>query len=137
MAPAEVGTILIEKQPLMTQFLGLESEPYSGNWNLVMTLDVFALDCKIHAAGWKFFFMAAEVKVIFFGALSAKKIQNAVKRILVKVRPQNFNSLEITGIVARRFLGVPFAIVSALSRHVQQGCYLDSVEARRTEPALA
>ena len=34
------------------------------------------LDRKIHAAGWNFLFMAAEVKVMFFGSLGAVKIQN-------------------------------------------------------------
>jgi hypothetical protein len=76
------------------------------------------------------FFMAAEVKVMFFGALEAKKIQNALKRILVKVRHQNFNSLEVTGIVAKRFLGVPYVTVSAHPRHIQRSCYLDSTQKR-------
>ncbi len=128
----QVGAILIEEGPVTTQLLGLETEPYSGNWSLVKVLDGFALDRKIHAAGWNFFFMAAEVKVMFFGAIGAKKIQNALKRILGKVRQQQFNGLEVTGIVAKRFLGVPYAIVSAHSRHIQQSCYLDSTEARRT-----
>jgi len=127
----EVGTILIEEQPLLTQLLGLESEPCSGNWGVVKALDGSALDHKIHAAGWNFFFMAAEVKVMFFGALGTKKIQNALQRILAKVRHQNFNGLEVTGIVARRFLGVPYATVSAHSRHIQQSCYLDGAEQRR------
>jgi hypothetical protein len=126
-----VGTILIEERPLITKFLGLESEPCSGKWSVVRGLDGFALDGKIHAAGWNFFFMAAEVKVTFFGALGRTKIQNAVQRILAKVRPQNFNCLEVTGIVAKRFLGVPYATVSAHSRHIQPSCYLDSVEKRR------
>jgi len=116
----------------MTQLLGLESEPWSGDWRVVKGLDGFALDRKIHAAGWNFFFMAAEVKVMFFGALGTKKIQNAVQRILGKIRPQHFNALEVTGIVAKRFLGVPYAIVLAHSRHIQQSCYLDGAEGRRT-----
>jgi hypothetical protein len=127
----QVGAILIEEWPMMTQLLGLESEPYSANWSLVKVLDGFALDRKIRAAGWNFLFMAAEVKGMFFGALGAKKIQNALKRILGKAKQQHFNGLEVTGIVAKRFLGVPYAIVSAHSRHVQQSCYLDSAEARR------
>jgi hypothetical protein len=48
------------------------------------------------------------------------------------VRQEHFNGLEVTGIVAKRFLGVPYASVSAHSRHIQQSCYLDSAEARRT-----
>lgn len=115
----------------MAQALGLQSEPYAAKWGVVTALDGFALDRKIHAAGWNFFFMAAEVKVMFFGAIGAKNIQNAVKRMLEKVRPLNFNCLEVTGIVAKRFLGVPYTVVSAHSRHIQQSCYLDDAQARR------
>jgi hypothetical protein len=127
----QVGAILIENLPLMTKFLGLESEPYLKNWGVVESLDGFGVDRKIRAAKWNFFFMAAEVKVMFFGALQAHKIQNALQRILAKVRPQSFNSLEVTGIVARSFLGIPYAVVSAHSRHIQESCCLDSDETRR------
>jgi hypothetical protein len=48
------------------------------------------------------------------------------------VKPQNFNSLQVTEIVARRFLGLPYVTVSAHSRHMQQSCNLDSAEARQT-----
>ncbi len=132
-AEVQVGTVLIEERPALAQVLGLESEPYSGSWSVVKALNGFALDRKIHAAGWNFFFMAAEVKVMFFGALGAKKINNALKRILAKVRQQNFNCLEVTGIVAKRFLGVPYATVSAHSRHIQQSCLLDGIQQRRTD----
>src|SRR6201982_1347456 len=132
-----VGTILIDERPLITQLLGLESEPYSGNWSVVKTPDGFALDRKIHAAGWNFFFMAAEVKVMFFGALGAKRIQKALTRILGKVKQQHFNSLEVTGIVLKRFLGVPYTTVSAHSRHIQQSCLLDGIQQRRTKQSDA
>lgn len=115
----------------MAQLLQLEREPCSGNWSLVKTPDGVSLDRKIHAAGWNFFFMAAEVKVRFFGIPRAAKIQNALRQILAKVKQQHFNGLEVTGIVASRFVGVPYVTVSAHSRHMQQGCYLDCSEARR------
>jgi hypothetical protein len=123
--------------PGMAHLFQLESEPYSGSWNLVQTLDGISLDRKIRAAGWNFFFMAAEVKVMFFGVLGATKIQNALQRILAKVKPQHFNGLEVTGIVASHFLGVPYVTVSAHSRHMQQGCYLDTSEARQVSQDIA
>lgn len=126
----QVGTILIQKSPI-AQLLGLEIERYSGDYSVVRTLDGRALDRKIRTAGWNFFFMAAEVKVTLLGALGAKKIQNALTRILAAVRKHNFNGLEVTGIVAKRFLGVPYTILSAHSRHIQSSCYLDSAEERR------
>jgi hypothetical protein len=128
----QVGTILIEGQPLMAEALELPSEPYSGNWSLVKALDGFALDRKVRDAGWNFFFMAAEVKSMFFGTIGAEKIRGALQRILGKVKQEHFNALEVTGIAAKRFLGVPYAIVSAHSRHIQKSCCLASTELRRT-----
>jgi hypothetical protein len=132
MQPVQVGTILLESQPLMTEVLELESEPYAGTWSLVKALDGFALDHKIRDAGWNFFFMAAEVRAMFFGAIGAEKIRNALRRILGKVRLEHFNALEVTGIVAKRFLGIPYTVIMAHSRHVQQSCSLDSTKERRT-----
>ena len=130
-ATVQVGSILMKKWPVTMQSLGLESEPCSGSWSLVKVLDGFILDRRIHAAGWNFFFMAAEVKVMFFGVAGTAKIQNALQRILAKVKRQHFNGLEITGIASSHFLGVPYVTVSAHSRHMQQGCYLDGSRARQ------
>jgi hypothetical protein len=128
----KVGTILLKGWLGMPQLPGLETEPCFGEWSVVKVADAFALDSKIHAAGWNFFFMATEVKAMFLGLVAPKKMQSALKRILAKVKPQDFNGLEVTEIVARRFLGVPYVIVSAHSRHMQQSCNLDSPEGRRT-----
>jgi hypothetical protein len=127
----QIGTILIRDNPAAAQAVGFQSEPYSATWGLVKALDGLALDRKIHAAGWSFFFMAAEVKVTFFGVVGAKNMQNAMKRMLEKLKPTNFNCLEVTGIVAKRFLGVPYTVVSAHSRHIQESCYLDGDDERR------
>jgi hypothetical protein len=128
----QVGTILMKECPGMPQLIGLETEPGLGEWGMVKVPDAFTLDRKIHAAGWNFFFMAAEVKAMFFGSLKAAKVRSALKRILAKVKLQHFNGLEVTAIVARHFLGVPYVTVSAHSRHMQQSCYLDSAVARQS-----
>jgi hypothetical protein len=125
---AQVGTILMLEWP---QLFGLESEPYSENWSVLKVLDGFALDRKIRAAGWNFFFIASELKVMFLGTVSAKNLQQALRRILGKVSEQHFNGVEVTGIVAKRFLGFAYTVVSAHSRHLQRNCYLDGIEARR------
>ena len=127
----QVGTILIEGRPAIIELLGLMSEPFSGKWCTVQGLDGFALDRKVHVAGWNFFFMVGEVKVSFLGAVGANNLRSALERILVKVRPQSFNCLEVTGIVARSFLGIRYTTVSAHSRHIQSSCYLDGAETRR------
>lgn len=92
----QAGTVLIEDRPPITQYLAINSEPYAANWRVIAGTDGFALDRKIHAAGWNFFFFAGEVRTVFFGAPHAKHIRNALKRVLSKVSGQNFNCLEVT-----------------------------------------
>jgi hypothetical protein len=133
----QVGTILMKEWPGMPQLLGFETEPGLGEWTMVKTPDAFTLDRKIHAAGWNFFFMAAEVKAMFFGSLRAVKVQSALKRILAKVKQQHFNGLEVTSMVSRHFLGVPYVTVSAHSRHLQRSSNLDSAEIRQTSQDAA
>ena len=128
----QVGTILMKEWPGMPQLIGCKTEPGLGEWSMVKVPDAFALDRKIHAAGWNFFFMAAEIKAMFFGSPGAAKVHSALKRILAKVKPQHFNGLEVTAIVSRHFLGVPYVTVSAHSRHMQHSCNLDSAETRQT-----
>jgi hypothetical protein len=132
LSSVQVGTILIKEWPGMPQLIGFETEPGLGEWSMVRVPDAFTLDRKIHAAGWNFFFMAAEVKAMFFGSLRAAKLQSALRRILAKVKRQHFNGLEVTAIVARHFLGVPYVTVSAHSRHMQHSCNLDSAETRQS-----
>jgi len=127
----EIGTILIEDRPWITHLLGLEIEPYAGGWSVVRGINGSALDREVHAAGWNFFFMAAEVKTMFLGSLETTKVRNAMRRILGKVKPESFNCLEVTGIMAKTFLGIRYATVAAHSRHIQQSCYLDQANIRR------
>ncbi len=128
----QVGTVLMWEWPrVLGSKFARESEPYSGTWSMVKAVDGSTLERTIRAAGWNFFFIASEVKAMFVGAVDAKKIQSAVGRILSKVSERHFNGLEVTGIVAKRFLGVRYTVVSAHSRHVQRTCYLDDVEVRR------
>jgi len=122
----QAGTILMREWPGTPHPLALETELYFGDWRLVKALDGFAIDRKARAAGWNFFFMATEIKAMFFGSPRPIKIQSALKRILDKVKPQHFNALEVTSIVARHFLGMPYVTVSAHSRHMQPSCDLDS-----------
>lgn len=128
----EVGTILMREWTGMPQFIGVETEPLFEGWSMVKVPATSRLDRKIRAAGWNFFFMATEVKAMFFGSLSATKIKSALRRILAKVKLQHFNGLEVTEIVSRHFLGVPYVTMSAHSRHLQHSCNLDSAEARQT-----
>jgi hypothetical protein len=128
----QVGTVLISDSPLMTRIFGLESEAYSGTWSVVKLLDGFALDPRIRAAGWNFFFMAAEAKIMFLGSPEPKKLERALKRILGKMVKRHFNAIEVTGIITKHFMRVPYSTLTAHSRHIQQGYSLNNSEGRHT-----
>jgi hypothetical protein len=129
----QAGTILIEDHPLIAEHLAIESTPSATNWSMVEGGNGVTLDRKIHAAGWNFFFFPGPVKAMFFGEPHAKNIRNAVKRILAKVRGQDFNCLEVVAIVSKRFAGVSYTVVSGHRRHIQQGWRLDHAEQRQAE----
>ena len=42
--------------------LGIESEAYSDSWRSLGALESSGLDRKVSTAGWKFFFMAANLE---------------------------------------------------------------------------
>jgi hypothetical protein len=117
----QVGRILIDSKRFKAPVFGLQSEPYVGNWSLVKDLDSVAMDHTLRADGWNFFFMAAAVKASVLGGIEAKNIGNAVGHIFTKVKKKEFNCLEITKIVAKSFMGIPYVTVSAHSRHIQRG----------------
>jgi len=127
----QVGDVLLDDRPQIHQALGLESEPFSGSWSRVKTLDRSSLDHQVRAAGWNLFSIPGEVKAIVFGAIKAGKIEDAVTRILKKVQGRNFNCLEVAAIDNKRFLGIRYAIVSAHSLHLQQTRLLDPPKERK------
>ena len=120
----KTGTILIKDGTFLPDALRFESEPCATGWRLVKNLDGYGLGRKIHEAGWTFFCLAGEIGTTVFGFDGQKTVRRAVKRILANLKLEKFNSLEITGVASKRFLGVPYASVSARSRHIQENVFL-------------
>ncbi len=115
----------------MSQRLGLEPAAYSRNWSLVRSMNGFSLDRKVRAAGCNSFFMAGTITASAFGSIQEGSVRSALQRIFSQVRRKDFNCLEVTGIAARHFMGIPYVTVSAHSRHIQQSCFLDDPRARQ------
>jgi len=120
----KTGTILIKDGTFLPDALRFESEPCATGWRLVKDLDGYGLGRKINEAGWTFFCLAGEIKATIFGFDGQKAVRRAVKRILARLNSGKFNSLEITRVASKRFLGVPYVSVSACSRHIQESLFL-------------
>jgi hypothetical protein len=118
------GTILFKNGTFLPDALQFDSEPCVTGWRLVKDLDGYGLDRKIRDAGWRFFCIAGEIKAIVLGFEGQKNLRRAVKRMLARLKSEKFNSLEITRVASKRFLGVPYVSVSARSRHIQESLFL-------------
>jgi len=119
-------TVLIrEGTPLPTMRL-LESEQFLPGWRIVKNLDRQELTREIEGAKWNFFYLAGEIRTTVFGRGGPGTLRRAVKRIVAKQEGQSFrfNSLEITKIASKWFLGIPLTSVTAHSRHIQLGIAL-------------
>jgi hypothetical protein len=117
-------TILIRENTLLPAGLAVESEAFLPGWRVVKNLDRYGLGQKIEEAKWYFFYLAGEIRTIALGREGLGTLRRAVKRILVKREEQGFNSLEITKVASKRFLGISFMSVTAHFRHIQQGICL-------------
>ena len=118
------GMVLTSEALRLPPTLLFESEPYIPGWRLIKNLDADGIGRRIFEARWTFFCLAGQIKATVIGSEGQKTLRRAVKQILAKQTTAEFNCLEVTGVVAKHFLGVPYTSVRARSRHIQQGVLL-------------
>jgi hypothetical protein len=134
--PNEHGLSSLRKAPLPDS-LKFESEPYSNGWRSVKNLNGCELDRRLRAVGWNLFSLA-QITASVFGFNREKAARRALDRVLANVKSDNFNSLEISQVAAKRFLGLPYVTVSAHVRHLQESMFLlhDKRLAKRNQARL-
>jgi len=121
-------TIFIRENTRLPAGVTLESETFLPGWRSVQNLNGRELGRKIENAVWNYFYLAGALKATVLGRESLATLRKAVQRVLAKKPSQNYNSLEISKITSKRFLGVPYLTISAHSRHIQEGMYLVPVK---------
>jgi hypothetical protein len=114
-------TVFIREGTPLPTMRSMDSERFLPGWRIVKNLDRQALTREIEGANWNFFYLAGEIRTTVFGRGGPGTLRRAVKRILAKQEGQSFrfNSLEITKIASKWFLGIPLTRVTAHSRHIQ------------------
>jgi hypothetical protein len=122
------GIILIKQGTLLPLGLIIETEDFLPGWDVVKNLDRGGLTRKIEKARWNFFYLASPIKATVIGRDRPAAFRWAVKRVLARREGQDLNSLEITGIISRRFLVIPLFSITAYSRHIPEGISLIPAE---------
>src|SRR6267154_2685232 len=111
-------TVFFREDTQLPATLAIESEAFLPGWRIVKNLDRQALTREIEAANWNFFYLAGEIRATVFGRERPGALRRAVKCVLAKQEGQKFNSLDLTRIVSKWFLGIPFMSVAVHSRHI-------------------
>ena len=65
--------------------------------------------------------MAGEIRATVFGFDAQKAMRAAVEQLITKVKSHACNSVEITHVVSKSILKVPYVSVFAHVRHLQKG----------------
>jgi hypothetical protein len=117
-------TILIKDGAVFPPKFPIESEQFVPGWKLVKNLNGYALDAMIRQAGWNFFCLAGEIQATVFGIDEHSMIRRAVEQIAAAPKTREFNSLEITRVASKHFLGVRCMSVGAKVRHIQESMFL-------------
>jgi hypothetical protein len=118
------GSILFREGTPLPEGLQMDSASYSPGWRSVKGMDGYALDRQVNDKGWRFFYFAGEIGTTVFGSEGQKTVCKALKRILADQKMENFNSLEVTRVVFKHFLGLPYATISFHKRNIQEGMFL-------------
>src|SRR5258708_2071171 len=85
----------------------------------------FVLDSEAFLPGWRsiknFVRFTGEHKARVVGRAYAGTLRKGIAQILTGLRGKKFNSLEITVVGLKRFVGLAFVSISANRRHIQGG----------------
>jgi hypothetical protein len=115
-----VGDILIEGGTYLPNSLTMPGESSLLGWSAIKNSRP-AFEKEIKEAGWTLFFMAGDIKTTVFGFDRQRTLRSALRRLVTMVKSQSCNSIEITHVIEKSFLKVPYVSVWAHVRHLQEG----------------
>jgi hypothetical protein len=121
-----IGSIMLREGIGLPKSVPLVTTNYAQGWSIVIGHDNFSLDRKLRTVGWGLLFIAGEVKSFSVGPHGDSVIDRTVRKVLAKVRAQHLNCASISAVANRRFLGLPYTVVSGYSYNLQEGLQLQS-----------
>jgi len=130
------GCLFLMKRLIVPPTLRFEGQPYSEEWRLLRSLKSSEVDSRAQGCGWNFIFLAEAMRRTVFGLGRPWALRRATNKILAEVRKNAFNSVEITKITARQFLGLHCVTVAAHSRSLQKSERIRDISTRRRELAM-
>jgi hypothetical protein len=126
----ELGCIFLMDGLLLPPALRFEGNSYSDGWRLLSRLTSGQVELRARAYSWNFIYLAEVMRRTVFGFGRVGSLRRATNKVLGEARKNAFNSVEVTEITARRFLGVHWVSVGAHFRSLQKSNQIKSLAAR-------
>jgi hypothetical protein len=127
----KIGEMFLRDGAVLPKAVSLETTSYAQGWRTLDGHDNFTLDRKLRTVGWGLLFMAGEIRSIKVGPHNNGTTRRTVESVLSKIRAQNFNCASLSSISDRRFLGIPYTVVSGYAYNLQHGSQLESLAQRQ------
>ena len=130
------GCIFVMDGLILPPTLRFAGQRYSDGWRL-LSLKSNDIDLRARDCGWNFMFLAEGMRSTVFGFGRSWSLRKAINKLLATAREDAFNSVEVTEISTRRFLGMHWVSVGAHSRSLQKSNQIKAFAARHRDLAMA
>lgn len=130
LSPLRIGTCLLQTDTVIPESVTVQKETFCDGWQEITNLSADDVDREVRKDRWNFMFMGGGIGGSSWGSWSGTAVRSAALRALGKAKAKKFNAFEITAIHARRFVGIPYVVVTGHSRHLQKGTTLQNIAER-------
>ncbi|MGB7436140.1 MAG: hypothetical protein WBW49_12045, partial [Candidatus Acidiferrum sp.] len=99
--------------------LSTENAAFLPGWRVVRNFDNYAFRQKMRESNWRFLQLRGGKETKVMGRARRDILRKGVAQILADLKGRKFNSLEITVLASKSFLGVVFLNLAVNLRHFQ------------------
>ena len=117
----QAGSILVECGTNLPSAMSLDNSAFSQTWGVAPEVHGVGLETQLTNAGWTLFYMAGAIHKRGFGFNEEARVRAAVASVIADVHAGKCNCVEITSLVNKSFLGIPYVGITAHARHIQDG----------------
>ena len=118
------GSIFIRRDTPLPNWFRFNCEAYGSKWKRLFDANGDALDHAATLVGWRFSSIPPAIECQAFGLSRQSAMHRAINKVMDLIDPSGFNSLEVTKVVVRSWLGLSRADVVAHQRHLHATAFL-------------
>jgi len=115
----EPTILLVREGTELPPDLATESETFLPGWRVVKNFDNYSLRRKIRGTNWSFLQLRGGRETRVMGHARQKILRRGVAHVLGELKGRKFNSVQITVVVTKSFLGLISLNIAVNLRHFQ------------------